>query len=102
MTRLKAYTTVPATWTLAEETLSKDIDLVTFASPSTMKVWRERVGCDHPAVVIGRTTEEAAKKLGFKEVYCPAGDSKGLIPWAQLIRERATKLTEGSAEFNSS
>jgi len=38
------------------------------------------------AVVIGPTSAAAAKKYGFQKVYSPIEGSKGVRPWADLIR----------------
>jgi uroporphyrinogen-III synthase len=85
VTRLKTYTTIPAEWSQEDFHKANSVDLVTFASPSTIKVWKERIGITKPVVVIGRTCRKAAETAGFQEIYCPDGDSKGLQPWADLI-----------------
>lgn len=46
------------------------------------------------AVVIGPTSAVAAKKYGFKEVYSPVEGSKGIQPWADLIRSIAVAKEE--------
>ncbi|KAJ1409648.1 uroporphyrinogen-III synthase [Ochromonadaceae sp. CCMP2298] len=91
VTRLNTYTTVSAvpSWTPEQLTLAKSMDIVTFASPSAIKNWVSAVGVGAKAVVIGPTSRDAAEKAGFTQVYCPAEDSKGLEPWALLIREIA-------------
>jgi uroporphyrinogen-III synthase len=91
VTRLNTYDTVPATWTDEDFKTSKTIDIVTFASPSAIRIWTERCGSDQIAVVIGPTSLEAAKKCGFSKVYAPQG-SKGLQAWADKIREVALSL----------
>lgn len=53
--RINTYTTVPSEWTNEQYTIAKNIDIVTFASPSTIKIWTERVGNNAIAVVIGPT-----------------------------------------------
>eukprot|EP01040_Poterioochromonas_malhamensis_P003716 gene3716-3971_t len=94
VTRLSTYTTVPAPWTDDDYTLARSMDIVTFGSPSTVRVWKERVGIDMPAVAIGITSYNAAVKQGFKEVYYPPGASKGLEPWAKTILQVARKMEE--------
>lgn len=45
VTRLNTYETVPSVWT--EEQLNKakeEVEIVTFASPSAIRIWRERCG----------------------------------------------------------
>lgn len=37
VTRLKTYDTIPSTWTDEQLALAKSIDVVTFASPSTIR-----------------------------------------------------------------
>lgn len=69
---------------------------MTFASPSTIKVWKERIGIDKTAVTIGITSYNAAIKAGFKDVHYPPGSSKGLEPWAQMILEVAKNLEQRS------
>lgn len=86
VTRLNTYTTVPAKWTQENEDLARKADIVTFASPSAVKTWAERVGTDFVAVVIGPTSARAAEKAGFRRVLCPEG-SKGVEAWAALVLE---------------
>jgi uroporphyrinogen-III synthase len=62
---------------------------VTFASPSAVHNWAQHVGNDAIAVVIGPTSEQAARAAGFKRVYAPSVGSNGLAPWADLIRSIA-------------
>ena len=61
------------------------MDIVTFASPSAVRTWVERVGSGAKAVVIGPTSAVAARKAGFKDVFSPSVGSKGLVPWADLV-----------------
>jgi uroporphyrinogen-III synthase len=72
--------------------LAKEVDIVTFASPSAVRTWSERVGTDAVAVVIGPTSKTAAEKAGYKRVYCPEGGSKGVEPWAALVEQVASSL----------
>ena len=67
------------------------MDIVTFASPSAVKIWKEKVGIKAKAVVIGPTSEKAAYNAGFEQVYSPKEGSKGLDPWAKLIIEVASQ-----------
>ena len=69
---------------------------MTFASPSAVKVWSERVGVDCIAVVIGPTSARAAEKAGFKSVVAPVG-SKGVEAWDTLVRETAQKINLDNA-----
>ena len=91
VTRLNTYCTVPAEWTEDQLNSAKSIDIVTFASPSAVKIWNEKVGNEFIAVAIGPTSHNAAQKLGFKAVFSPDG-SKGVDAWAKLIIEIASNL----------
>lgn len=90
--RLSTYTTVPASWNDEQLQIAKQVDLVTFASPSTIKVWAERVGTHTPAVTIGPTSEKAAIKAGFKQVYSPNEGSQGIEAWANAVHEAVESL----------
>ena len=92
MKRLNSYTTGPAIWTDADYTLARSIDIVTFASPSAVKTWAERVGKHAIAVAIGPTSQKVAVNLGFERVYCPDEGSKGVEVWAELIKKVASGL----------
>lgn len=88
--RLNTYTTGPAVWTPDMMNQAKSINIVTFASPSAIRTWAERVGTEQVAVTIGPTSEKVALKVGFPKVYSPEEGSKGIEPWADLIRKIAT------------
>jgi uroporphyrinogen-III synthase len=75
--------------------LGRQMDIATFASPSAVRNWAARIGVDLPAVTIGPTTAEAAKKAGFKEVYCPDVGSRGVGPWAALVLRVASEIQLG-------
>ena len=64
------------------------MDIVTFASPSAVKTWSEKVGTQFTAVVIGPTSAKAAQSQGFKNVVSEEG-SKGVAAWADLIKTTA-------------
>lgn len=72
--------------------MAKKVDLVTFASPSTIKIWAERVGTHIPAVTIGPTSEKAAITAGFKYVFSPKEGSQGLEAWANAVHEAVQTL----------
>lgn len=91
--RLNTYTTGPAVWTNYMMEQAKSVDIVTFASPSAIRTWVERVGCDQCVVAIGPTSKKLALKLGFKNVHSPEEGSKGIEPWAHLIRKIAGNLS---------
>lgn len=86
VTRLNTYETIPSIWTEEELILAKSIDIVTFASPSAIKIWTERCGNHAIACVIGPTSLQAAKKLGYEKVFSPK-ESKGIEAWSQVIKE---------------
>lgn len=87
VTRLNSYKTGPAVWSPSQLDLAKTCDIVTFASPSAVRTWAERVGTNTVAVAIGPTSEKVATGLGFTQVHSPEEGSKGLEPWAKLISE---------------
>jgi uroporphyrinogen-III synthase len=84
---LNTYTTIPTSWTESDLQTAKETDVVTFASPSAVKVWKDRVGTSVVVVVIGSTSYHAARNAGFQQVFSPSGASKGVEPWAALTRE---------------
>ena len=92
VTRINTYTTVPAAWTDDQLKLAKSVDIVTFASPSTVRIWAERTGAHGRAVVIGPTSKVAAEKAGFTSIYSPSAGSKGIEPWAKLVEQVADEL----------
>ena len=89
VTRLNTYCTVPAEWNDEQLNSAKNVDIVTFASPSAVKIWNEKVGNKFIAVTIGPTSHNAAEKLGFTSVFSPDG-SKGVDAWANLIKKIAS------------
>lgn len=42
MTRINTYNTVPANWSEDQLLLAQQMDIVTFASPSAVRIWAER------------------------------------------------------------
>lgn len=95
VTRLDTYNTVPAQWTEEQLALARSVDIVTFASPSAVKLWGRKVGDIENgkksiAVVIGPTSENACLATGLwtpQQVIAPAlGASKGVGPWAKLVK----------------
>jgi uroporphyrinogen-III synthase len=83
--RMNTYDTVEAIWTSTElEIARKQIDIVTFASPSAVQVWVQRVGNHQAAVCIGETSATAAKQAGFKNVSAP--QSPGLEAWMSTLK----------------
>ena len=60
------------------------MDIVTFASPSAVRIWAEKVGTDFIAVVIGPSSAKAAISQNFKLILSPEG-SKGIRAWAEKI-----------------
>ena len=81
--RIDTYTTVPAKWDDADLAKAKGAKIVTFASPSAVRVWAERAGTDAAAVCIGETSAAECRRVGFEEVRCP--DSPGVESWADAI-----------------
>ena len=81
--RIETYTTVAASWDAAELERARAAQVVTFASPSAVRVWAERVGTAATAVCIGETSAEEARGLGFESVHCP--DKPGVESWAECV-----------------
>ena len=85
MTRLNTYNTVPASWDDTTTDLAKTVDVVTFASPSAVKVWSQRCGTGTPVACIGETSGEASVKAGFGTVKYP--DAPGMEGWVEAVLE---------------
>lgn len=84
---------MPAKWTDEQLSLAKSVDIVTFASPSAVRTWCEKVGnFNAVAVVIGPTSARAAEQAGYTKVFSPSAGSKGVEPWAKLINDVAREL----------
>lgn len=81
--RLDTYTAVPASWNDESTRRAREASVVTFASPSAVRVWAERVGTDAVAVCIGETSAAEATKVGFGHVRYP--DAPGLEAWADEV-----------------
>jgi uroporphyrinogen-III synthase len=86
VTRLNTYTTEPAAWDDAAWAAARRATVVTFASPSAVKVWAERVGTALPVACIGLTSGAAAAKRGFARVDYPA--EPGIGGWAASVRKQ--------------
>lgn len=93
MTRLSTYTTVPAIWSEQDISLAKSMDIVTFASPSAVKIWAEKIGTNFIAVVIGPSSAKAAISQNFRLTVFPEG-SKGIGAWADQIIQTATEFNK--------
>lgn len=93
VTRLNTYETVPSIWSNDMLERAKSVDIVTFASPSAVRVWAQRAGTTAKAVVIGPSSARAAEAAGFTDIISPEG-SKGLEAWAMLIADTARKLAK--------
>jgi len=83
VTRLNTYNTVPASWDDATTELARTVDVVTFASPSAVKVWSQRCGTGTPVACIGETSGKASVKAGFGMVKYP--DAPGMAGWVQAV-----------------
>ena len=64
---------------------AKNVDLVTFFSPSAVDIWAKRLGTNFTAIVIGPTTKEAALQKGFREVF--SSDSIRLDSLLEVIKK---------------
>ena len=61
--RLETYTTVPADWTPEQEAMARSAAVVSFGSPSAVRVWHERVGAGAIAACIGETSAKQVSWL---------------------------------------
>ena len=88
VTRLNTYDTVPADWSEADEAMAKACRVVTFASPSALKVWVSRVGMGFNVACIGETTATAARQAGWEEgrIFYPR-EAPGIDGWAAAVGE---------------
>lgn len=87
--RLNTYGTEPARWNPAQIEAANEIDIVTFASPSAVKVWAERIGTNNQSVAcIGETSAQAASNAGFKTVMFP--ENPGMDGWVNATIDLAT------------
>jgi len=100
VTRLETYKTIPSVWTEEQYKVAHNIKIVTFASPSAVKTWAERCGTSATAVVIGPTSANAARKLGFAKLHAPEA-SAGVEVWAKLICQVAENIQK-EIDSNSS
>ena len=91
--RINTYDTVPAEWAPADLARAQAARLVTFGSPSAVRVWAERVGTSATAACIGETTAEEARKCGFGRVVAP--ERPGVEAWAACCVE-AMEEEQGS------
>jgi len=81
--RIDTYTTVPARWDPDDSERAAAARVVTFASPSAVRVWADRVGTGAVAVCIGETSAAEASKVGFGTVHYPS--SPGVQSWADEV-----------------
>jgi uroporphyrinogen-III synthase len=90
--RLNTYQTIDAEFDLSKTEAAKTMDIITFASPSAVRVWAKYVGTEFTAVTIGPTSHNAAIKAGFKNVISPEAGSKGIEAWAETIKKVAEEF----------
>ncbi|EOD23594.1 hypothetical protein EMIHUDRAFT_54867, partial [Emiliania huxleyi CCMP1516] len=83
--RIDTYTTVAAEWGPSEEEAARAASVVSFGSPSAVRVWHERVGSGAVAACIGETSAAQARELGFSQARVIAPDSPGVEAWAETI-----------------
>mmetsp|Transcript_20133 Transcript_20133/g.43288 ORF Transcript_20133/g.43288 Transcript_20133/m.43288 type:complete len:219 (-) Transcript_20133:74-730(-) len=83
VTRLETYTTVEAPWVEDATAAARAASVVSFASPSAVRVWQERAGTSAVAVCIGETSAQEARRLGFAHVLFP--ESPGIEAWSETI-----------------
>lgn len=75
VTRRNIYTTRPSVWPVSALGVAQSCDAVALASPSAASIWHSRVGGSVPAIVIGPTTAERCRELGFGCVLESSGCS---------------------------
>ena len=83
--RIDTYTTETAVWEKEMKDDARDVDVVTFASPTTVRGWVSNVGVDEDLRVacIGETSAKAARKAGFEHVY--HAHNPGIEGWVNAI-----------------
>ena len=81
--RIDTYTTVGATWDGAAERAAAEAAVVTFASPSAVRIWAERAGTAAAAICIGETSAVEARGVGFERVIFP--EKPGVESWAECV-----------------
>jgi len=82
--RFDTYTTEPADWTEEDEKLAASARIVTFGSPSAVRVWAKRAPVDTPiAVCIGGTSARACESAGFARIEFPS--NPGVENWANEV-----------------
>jgi uroporphyrinogen-III synthase len=89
VTRLNAYETRSPNWSPETLRQAKDVDIVTFFSPSAADFWAEKVGRNFLAVTFGPTTAAAALKLNFREVR--ASENMRVDSLADLVERCAVE-----------
>lgn len=88
VTRLNTYDTVTATWTEEQREQAKRVNIVCFASPSSIKGWllNTNNNKDVVAACIGETSATACRGHSWVEsqIYFP--ESPGIEGWIDAIR----------------
>lgn len=64
---------------------ARGCEVVTFASPSALKVWTSRLGSDYKVACIGETTATAAREAGWSRIFYPS--NPGLDGWSDSVWE---------------
>mmetsp|Transcript_32436 Transcript_32436/g.45206 ORF Transcript_32436/g.45206 Transcript_32436/m.45206 type:complete len:331 (+) Transcript_32436:1-993(+) len=82
--RIDSYTTLPADWSDDDAKVVASARVVTFGSPSAVRVWADRASVDSPiAVCIGGTSARACKEAGFAHIVYP--EKPGVDTWAEEV-----------------
>lgn len=95
--RIDTYTTLPATWNADDFARARSAKIVTFASPSAVRAWSERVGTSATAVCIGETSAKECRRVGFASESVHSPESPGIESWAQSVMAVVDELTNVSA-----
>jgi uroporphyrinogen-III synthase len=93
--RIDTYTTVAATWNSSELERARAAAVVTFGSPSAVRVWAERAGTGATAVCIGETSAAECRRVGFERVLAP--ESPGVEAWADTVAALDLSTREGGS-----
>lgn len=108
--RINTYTTETRALSAAELAAAERVDVVTFASPTTVKGWCMNRNLDldigrgnsckqqlhMPVACIGETSAAAARKAGFTNVFYP--DKPGMKGWISAIEDAKVMVRERRKE----
>lgn len=87
VTRLDTYDTVTATWSPERINLSSKVDVVCFASPSSVKGWVKNTENDKKtfAACIGETSAQACRENKWSETQIFYPEKPGIEGWVDAV-----------------